>query len=152
MATSRHSRNCYGGGGASAITWLTLTGNVPVGDYDPTRIPNIGLGHGAIDIGGAYTYSDSAAGNEITGVDRLTANFRDPDTQNRSGIDFHFDQGRVALPYQAAFSSALPDIPYQQITDDSGQNPILGGFRLTRFRRRSANRVQLPGRRHAGLP
>src|SRR5258705_10670642 len=27
------------------------------------------------------------------------------------------------------FSSALPDYAYQQVTDDSGQNPMLGGFR-----------------------
>ena len=33
-----------------------VTGNIPVGDYDPMRLPNIGLGHGAIDVGGAYTY------------------------------------------------------------------------------------------------
>jgi hypothetical protein len=70
-----------------------VTGNVPVGDYDPTRIPNIGLGRGAIDIGGAYTYFDPAAGNEISGVAGLTYNFRNPDTQYRSGIDFHFDWG-----------------------------------------------------------
>src|SRR4029077_15500166 len=68
-----------------------ITGNVPVGDYDPTRIPNIGLGHGAIDIGGAYTYFDPAAGNEISGVAGLTYNFSNPDTQYRSGFDFHFD-------------------------------------------------------------
>ena len=30
-----------------------VTGNIPVGDYDPMRLPNIGLGHGAIDVGGA---------------------------------------------------------------------------------------------------
>lgn len=70
-----------------------VTGNIPVGDYDPTRIPNIGLGHGAIDIGGAYTYFDPAAGNEISGVAGLTYNFRNPDTLYRSGIDFHFDWG-----------------------------------------------------------
>src|SRR6478735_328178 len=68
-----------------------VTGNIPAGDYDPTRIPNIGLGHGAIDMGGAYTYFDPAAGNEISGVAGLTYNFRNPDTLYRSGIDFHFD-------------------------------------------------------------
>ena len=45
-----------------------VTGNIPVGDYDPMRLPNIGLGHGAIDVGGAYTYFNQATGNEISGV------------------------------------------------------------------------------------
>src|SRR6478736_7970099 len=45
-----------------------VTGNIPAGDYDPLRIPNIGLGHGAIDAGGAYTYFDQTTGNEFSGV------------------------------------------------------------------------------------
>src|ERR1700687_4234971 len=49
-----------------------VTGNIPVGDYDPTRIPNIGLGHGAIDVGGAYTYFNPATGNEFSGVAGFT--------------------------------------------------------------------------------
>ena len=34
------------------------TGDIPVGAYDPNRLANIGLGHGAIDGGGGYTYFD----------------------------------------------------------------------------------------------
>jgi hypothetical protein len=33
-------------------------GDIPVGAYDPTRLANIGIGHGAIDGGGSYTYLD----------------------------------------------------------------------------------------------
>ena len=109
-----------------------VTGNIPVGDYDPTRIPNIGLGHGAIDIGGAYTYFDSAAGNEISGVAGLTYNFKNPDTQYRSGIDFHFDWGASHYLTKQLFVG-IAGYAYQQITDDSGQNPILGGFRSRVF-------------------
>jgi hypothetical protein len=32
-----------------------LTGDIPVGAYSPDRLANIGIGHGAIDGGGAYT-------------------------------------------------------------------------------------------------
>jgi hypothetical protein len=32
-----------------------VTGDVPVGDYNPSRLANIGIGHGAIDAGGGYT-------------------------------------------------------------------------------------------------
>ena len=109
-----------------------VTGNVPVGNYDSTRIPNIGLGRGAIDIGGAYTYFDPAAGNEISGVAGLTYNFRNPDTQYRSGIDFHFDWGASHYLTKQLFVG-IAGYAYQQITDDSGQNPILGGFRSRVF-------------------
>jgi len=109
-----------------------VTGNIPVGDYDPTRIPNIGLGHGAFDIGGAYTYFNQATGNEFSGVAGLTYNFRNPDTQYRSGIDFHFDWGASHYLTKQLFVG-VAGYAYQQITDDSGQNPILGGFRSRVF-------------------
>ena len=109
-----------------------LTGNIPVGDYDPLRIPNIGLGHGAIDAGGAYTYFNQASGNEFSGVAGLTYNFQNPDTHYRSGIDFHFDWGASHLLTKQLFVG-IAGYAYQQITDDSGQNPILGGFRSRVF-------------------
>lgn len=105
-----------------------VTGNVPVGDYNPIRIPNIGLGHGAIDAGGAYTYFDTATGNEFSGVAGFTYNFENPDLQYRSGIDFHFDWGASHFLTKQLFAG-VAGYAYQQITDDSGQNPILGGFR-----------------------
>jgi hypothetical protein len=109
-----------------------ITGNIPVGDYDPTRIPNIGLGHGAIDVGGAYTYFNPATGNEISGVAGFTYNLKNPDTQYRSGIDLHFDWGASHYLTKQLFVG-IAGYAYQQITDDSGQNPILGGFRSRIF-------------------
>jgi len=109
-----------------------VTGNIPVGDYDPMRLPNLGLGHGAIDVGGAYTYFNSATGNEFSGIAGCTYNFRNPDTQYRSGIDFHFDWGASHFFTKQLFVG-IAGYAYQQITDDSGQNPILGGFRSRAF-------------------
>ena len=109
-----------------------VTGNIPVGDYDPTRIPNIGLGHGAIDVGAAYTYFNQATGNEISGVAGFTYNLSNPDTQYRSGIDFHFDWGASHYLTKQLFVG-IAGYAYQQITDDSGQSPILGGFRSRIF-------------------
>ena len=109
-----------------------VTGNIPVGDYDPMRIPNIGLGHGAIDVGGAYTYYNQATGNEFSGVAGFTYNFKNPDTQYRNGIDFHFDWGASHYLTKQLFVG-IAGYAYQQITDDSGQNPILGGFRSRIF-------------------
>ena len=109
-----------------------VTGNVPVGNYDSMRLPNIGLGHGAIDMGGAHTYLDQATGIEFSGVAGFTYNFKNSDAQYRSGIDFHFDWGASHFFTKQLFVG-VAGYAYQQITDDSGQNPILGGFRSRIF-------------------
>lgn len=68
-------------------------GDIPVGDYNPNRLANVGIGHGALDFGGGYTYLNPATGTELSGVGGFTYNFKNPDTQYQSGIDFHFDWG-----------------------------------------------------------
>jgi hypothetical protein len=109
-----------------------VTGDAPVGDYDPTRLTNIGIGHGAVDAGGGYTYLNPVTGNEFSGVAGFTYNFKNPDTQYRSGIDFHFDWATSHFITKQVFVG-LVGYAYQQITDDSGQNPVLGGFRSRVF-------------------
>ncbi|HEV2154961.1 SphA family protein [Bradyrhizobium sp.] len=108
------------------------TGNIPVGDYDPLRLPNVGLGHGALDAGGGYTYFREDTGNEFSGVAGFTYNFPNADIHYRSGIDFHFDWGASHFLSKQLFVG-MAGYAYQQITDDSGQNPILGGFRSRVF-------------------
>jgi hypothetical protein len=103
-------------------------GDIPVGDYNPNRLANIGIGHGAIDLGGGYTYLNPMTGDEFSGVAGFTYNFKNPDTQYRNGIDLHFDWGAAHFLTKQLFVG-LAGYAYQQITDDSGQNPILGGFR-----------------------
>jgi hypothetical protein len=68
-------------------------GDVPVGAYDSARLANIGVGHGAIDTGGGYTYFNPQTGHEISGVLGFTYNFTNPSTQYQSGVDMHFDWG-----------------------------------------------------------
>lgn len=105
-----------------------VTGDIPVGNYDPMRLANIGLGHGTVDAGGGYTYLNPATGNEFSGVAGFTYNFKNPDTQYQSGIDFHFDWAASHFLSKQVFVG-LVGYAYQQITDDFGQNPVLGGFR-----------------------
>jgi hypothetical protein len=105
-----------------------VSGDIPVGDYNPMRLANIGLGHGAIDAGGGYTYLNPAIGTEFSGVAGFTYNFKNPDTQYQSGIDFHFDWGVSHFLSKQVFVGFV-GYAYQQLTDDSGQNPVLGGFR-----------------------
>ena len=103
-------------------------GDIPVGNYDPRRLANLGIGHGAIDLGGAYTYLNPASGTEFSGVAGFTYNFKNPDTQYQSGIDFHFDWGVSQFLSKQVFVGFV-GYAYQQITDDFGQPAVLGGFR-----------------------
>lgn len=105
-----------------------VMGDIPVGDYDPNRLANLGLGHGAIDWGGGYTYFNPQSGNEFSGVAGLTYNFVNPDTQYRNGVDFHFDWGASHF-FTKQFHAGLVGYYFQQISDDSGPGATLGGFR-----------------------
>jgi hypothetical protein len=104
------------------------SGDIPVGDYDPNRLANLGIGHGAVDAGVGYTYLNPATGNELSGIGGFTYNFKNPDTQYQSGIDFHFDWGISHFMSKQLFVGFV-GYAYQQITDDFGQPAVLGGFR-----------------------
>jgi hypothetical protein len=68
-----------------------VTGNVPVGAYDPSRLSNIGIGHGAVDGGFGYTYFNQKTGQEFSGVLGFTYNTTNQQTQYQNGVDMHFD-------------------------------------------------------------
>src|ERR1700704_974911 len=105
-----------------------LTGDIPVGAYDPARLSNLGIGHGAIDGGGGYTYFNPATGHEFSAVAGFTYNLKNQDTQYQNGIDFHVDWGASQFLSKQLFVGLVGYL-YQQVTDDFGQHPILGGFR-----------------------
>jgi hypothetical protein len=105
-----------------------ITGDIPTGAYDPARLANLGIGHGAVDVGGGYTYLNPATGNEFSGVLGVTYNLKNQDTQYQNGIDVHFDWGVSHFLSKQVFVG-LVGYAYQQVTDDFGQNPELGGFR-----------------------
>jgi hypothetical protein len=105
-----------------------VTGDIPVGAYDPNRIANLGIGHGAIDAGGGYTYLNPASGHTVSGVAGFTYNFKNPDTQVQSGVDFHFDWSAAQFLSKQIFVG-LVGYAYQQVSDDTGGSPLLGGFR-----------------------
>jgi hypothetical protein len=105
-----------------------LTGDIPVGAYDPTRLSNLGIGHAAIDGGGGYTYFNPATGHEFSAVAGLTYNFKNHDTNYQNGVDFHVDWGASQFLSKQVFVGLVGYV-YQQITDDFGQHPILGAFR-----------------------
>ncbi len=106
-----------------------LTGDIPVGSYNPNQLANIGVGHGAIDGGGAYTYLNTKTGTEFSATLGFTENFRNPSTDYTNGIDSHLDLGAAQFLSEHFFVGAV-GYYYQQLTADTGQRPILGPFEL----------------------
>jgi hypothetical protein len=109
--------------------WMAyVTGNIPIGSYDATRLSNLGLGHAAIDIGGAYTFLNPATGWEYSATAGLTYNFKNSDTDYQNGIDFHLDLGASKFVTDRMYVG-LVGFAYQQLTADSGQPAVLGDFK-----------------------
>jgi hypothetical protein len=108
--------------------WMAYaTGDIPVGSYSPDALANIGIGHGAVDFGGAYTYLDPKSGWEFSGTAGLTFNFENPSTKYTNGVDSHLDWGVAKFVNQQLFIGAVGFV-YQQLTPDRGQPEILGDF------------------------
>jgi hypothetical protein len=102
-----------------------LTGDIPAGSYNPDRLANIGIGHGAIDGGGAYTYLNTKTGTEFSATLGFTGNFENPSTNYTNGIDSHLDLAASQFLSRQLFVGAVGYV-YQQLTPDRGQRAILG--------------------------
>lgn len=116
----------WNAGAHNVMTYVT--GNVPVGKYDPDRLANVGLGYGAVDAGAGYTYFNPDSGNEASVVTGFTYSFENPDTHYQNGIDSHVDWG---LSHFASPQVHLGIVGYyyQQLTGDSGSGATLGSFK-----------------------
>ena len=109
-----------------------LTGDIPVGTYDSQSLSNIGLGHGAIDAGGGYTYFDPKAGHEFSGVLGFTYNFLNPSTQYQSGVDMHFDWGASQF-LTKQLQLGVVGYAYKELGCDSGAGDRIGCFQSQVF-------------------
>jgi hypothetical protein len=104
-----------------------VTGDIPVGNYNSMSLANLGLGHGAIDGGGGYTYFNPATGHEFSAVAGFTYNFKNQTTQYQSGVDFHLDWGASQF-LSKQFFVGLVGYAYDQVTADSGSGDKVGAF------------------------
>jgi hypothetical protein len=109
-----------------------VTGGIPVGAYDPQRLANLGIGHGAIDAGAGYTYFNPQTGREFSGVAGFTYNFKNPDTDYQSGVDFHFDWGASQF-LSKQLMVGLVGYAYQQVSADRGGGDLVGDFKSRVF-------------------
>jgi hypothetical protein len=104
-----------------------VTGNIPVGTYNRTRLSNIGIGHGALDGGAGYTYLNEQTGYEFSAVAGVTYNFINPQTQYQNGIDVHLDWG-ASRYLTKQLQIGLVGYLYNQASCDGGSGDRVGCF------------------------
>jgi hypothetical protein len=108
--------------------WMTyITGDVPVGSYNQSRIANLGIGHGAVDAGGGYTYFNPQTGHEFSAVLGFTYNLKNTDTQYQNGVDMHLDWGASQFVTKQ-WQIGLVGYFYNQLSCDSGSGDRVGCF------------------------
>ncbi|HXX84531.1 MAG TPA: transporter [Casimicrobiaceae bacterium] len=109
--------------------WMAyLTGDIPTGAYQASRLANTGIGHGAIDGGGAYTYYDAKSGAEFSATAGLTYNWENTHTEYKNGIDSHLDWAASRF-VSANWELGVAGYVYYQLTGDSGGGAKLGPFK-----------------------
>jgi hypothetical protein len=108
--------------------WMAyITGDIPVGAYDSSRLSNIGIGHGAIDAGGGYTYLNPETGREFSAVLGFTYNFLNQSTQYQNGVDMHLDYAASQFISKQTLIGLVGYV-YQQLSCDSGSADRVGCF------------------------
>ena len=109
--------------------WMTyLTGDIPVGAYNPNRLSNLGIGHAAIDLGGGYTYLNEKSGREFSSVLGVTYNWENSDTMYKNGIDSHLDW-EASQFLSANWQVGVVGYVYYQLSGDSGSGNQVGSFK-----------------------
>jgi hypothetical protein len=104
-----------------------ITGDIPVGAYDSTRLSNIGIGHGAIDAGVGYTHFNPQTGQEFSAVLGFTYNLENQSTQYQNGVDLHLDWGASQF-LTKQIQVGLVGYFYKEIGCDSGSGDRVGCF------------------------
>jgi hypothetical protein len=104
-----------------------ITGDIPVGAYDSTRLSNLGIGHGALDAGAGYTYFNPESGHEFSAVLGFTYNFLNQSTQYQDGVDMHLDWGASQFLSKQVLVGLVGYV-YKEIGCDSGSGDRVGCF------------------------
>jgi hypothetical protein len=108
--------------------WMIYgTGDIPVGAYQSTRLANIGIGHGTVDVGVGYTYFNQPTGREFSAVLGFTANRENTSTNYTNGVDMHLDWGASQFLNKQDMVGLVGYV-YRQISCDSGSGDHVGCF------------------------
>ena len=102
--------------------------NIPIGAFDKDNLANNGFNRWAFDMSGAVTWLDPSAGFEVTTKAGFTFNGENPDTDYKTGTEFHVEYA-VMKNLSKDFAIGVVGYNYQQLTGDSGEGAVLGAFK-----------------------
>jgi hypothetical protein len=100
----------------------------PTGAYDPDRAVNLGRNYWSFDTAAAVTWFDPEGGREVSLAPGIMFNTENPDTDYRTGAEFHLDFTATQF-LSESFAVGLRGYWYKQITGDSGAGAVLGDFK-----------------------
>lgn len=101
--------------------------NAPVGYWKKGNLSNIGFNRWAFDTNAAVTWLDPKLGLEISAAAGFTFNLENPDTDYKSGTEFHLEWA-IMQNFSKTFGIGLIGYHYQQVSGDSGAGATLGPF------------------------
>ena len=91
------------------------------------RLSNIGIGHGAIDAGGGYTYSIRRLGTNFRACSASPTICDNQSTQYQNGVDMHLDWSASQF-LTKQFQIGAVGYVYKEIGCDSGSGDRVGCF------------------------
>jgi hypothetical protein len=101
--------------------------NIPIGFWEKGNLSNIGFNRWGLDVTGATTYLDPSTGLEVSTAVGFTFNGENPDTNYKSGTEFHLE-GAVVQSLSKQVGIGINGYYYEQVTGDSGAGARLGAF------------------------
>jgi hypothetical protein len=107
---------------------IYVSGNIPSGTYDSSRLANLSFGFTAVDFGAGYTYFDPKTGHEFSVVGGVTYSGMNDALQYQNGIDFHIDWAASQF-LTKNIQIGIAGYYLQQLTADSGAGARLGDFK-----------------------
>ena len=108
---------------------LVETVFVPTGKYSINNSINAGRNYTAFDTSLFLTWLNVKTGNEVTISPGIMFNNKNKDTDYKSGNEFHFDFALNRHYFKKHYAVGLHGYYYHQLTDDSGNGAVLGGFK-----------------------
>ena len=106
---------------------VVTTVYMPTGNFDVGALAYTGLGYWTVEPAVGLTYLDTEKGRQISLFAALDFNSQNPQTDYKSGDEFHLDF-LLAQHLGEKFAVGLAGYYYDQITDDSGPGARLGGY------------------------
>ncbi len=100
----------------------------PTGEYSTNSSVNIGRNYWSIDTVAALTWFNPDSGTEFSVVPGFMFNSENPDTNYRTGTEFHMDFMFNQFVSEE-WALGLHGYVYSQLTGDSGSGALLGDFK-----------------------